>query len=247
MSVASAIEPTDVLGPALRALPAAPATARVPAPQRPTLPVLPALASLLPGGELRRGMTVAVTGSTALALALLAGPSAAGSWCAVVGVPTLGARAAAELGVRLDRLALIPSPGAQWAAAVAALFDGVDVIAVRPPGRVSGGEARRLAARARERGATLVPLGPWEGAELRLSVSDSQWNGLAAGTGRLHARRLEVSANGRGAAAKPRHAALWLPDGDGGVSAATDLPADLPRLHRAERRRSRAINTSVAG
>ena len=35
------------------------------------LPVLAALAGLLPGGGLRRGSTVAVAGSTSLALALL--------------------------------------------------------------------------------------------------------------------------------------------------------------------------------
>ncbi|MDP9387216.1 MAG: hypothetical protein M3Q48_04630, partial [Actinomycetota bacterium] len=44
------------------------------------LAVLPALAGLLPGGGLRRGSTVAVSGSTSLALALVAAPTAAGSW-----------------------------------------------------------------------------------------------------------------------------------------------------------------------
>src|SRR5207245_1888998 len=63
------------------------------------LPVLPALAPLLPEAGLRRGSTVAVTGSVTLAMALLAGPSAAGSWGAVVGLPSLGAEAAAALGV----------------------------------------------------------------------------------------------------------------------------------------------------
>ncbi|MGH9177562.1 MAG: hypothetical protein ACRD0N_03275, partial [Acidimicrobiales bacterium] len=58
------------------------------------LPVHPALAGLLPGGGLRRGSTVAVAGSTSLALALVAGPSGAGSWCAAVGVPSLGLVAA---------------------------------------------------------------------------------------------------------------------------------------------------------
>jgi hypothetical protein len=183
------------------------------------LSVLPALAPLLPGGMLRRGSTVMVTGSTGLALALLAGPSQAGAWCAVVGVPTLGARAAVELGIRPDRLALVPAPGASWSAAVAALFDGVDVVAIRPPGRVSGGEARRLMARARERGTTLVPLGPWEGADLRLAVSDPQWTGIADGVGRLHARRLRVRAEGRGSAARGRQTEIWLPAEGGGVAA----------------------------
>jgi hypothetical protein len=54
------------------------------------LPVLPALGALLPEGGLRRGITVTVGEGTALALALAAGPSAAGSWVAVVGMDSLG-------------------------------------------------------------------------------------------------------------------------------------------------------------
>lgn len=165
-----------------------------------------------------------VLGSTALMLALLAGPSRAGAWCAVVGVPTLGAKAAAETGVALRRLALVPAPGAKWAAVVAALVDGVDVIAVRPPCRVGAGEARRLAARARERGAVLMPLGPWEGADLRLSVSGERWTGPEHGAGRLRARRIRVRAQGRGAASRPREATLWLP-GPAGLVTSAATPA----------------------
>jgi hypothetical protein len=237
MSLADVVERVDAqlgvaVGPVLSGLPGAP-TVRDRAEQT-TLPVLSALTSVFPGGVLRRGSTVAVTGSTALALTLLAAPSEAGAWCAVVGVPTLGCRAATELGVRLDRLALIPSPGTRWAAAVAALFDGVDLVVVRPPGRISSGESRRLMARARERGTTLVPIGPWDGADLRLSVSDPQWTGISpGGVGRLRARRLRVHANGRGAAARPRHTTLWLPARQGGVTAAADVPVQFPQLHSA--------------
>src|SRR6476660_8273685 len=78
------------------------------------LPVLPALEPLLPGAGLRRGSVVAVSGSTSLLCALLAGASQAGSWCAVVGLPDLGLVAAAGLGVALERLALVPDPGSQW-------------------------------------------------------------------------------------------------------------------------------------
>ena len=80
------------------------------------LPVAPALAPLLPGHGLRRGTTVAVDRSAALALALVAGPSAAGAWLAAVGLPDLGVVAAAETGVVLDRLVLVPAPGGgTWA------------------------------------------------------------------------------------------------------------------------------------
>ncbi|MGH3834570.1 MAG: hypothetical protein ACRDSF_02530, partial [Pseudonocardiaceae bacterium] len=63
---------------------------------RPPFPVVEPLALLLPGGELRRGSVVAVQGSTALLLALLAAASAQGAWVAVVGVGDLGVLAAAE-------------------------------------------------------------------------------------------------------------------------------------------------------
>src|SRR4051795_3391289 len=95
------------------------------------LPVLGPLAGLFPGGGLRRGTTVSVgggSGSTSLAMALLAGPSQAGSWAAVVGCPDLGLVAAAELGVDLERLALVPRAGSQWPTVVSALLDAVDVV-----------------------------------------------------------------------------------------------------------------------
>lgn len=183
------------------------------------LPVLPALAGLLPGGGLRRGSTVAVAGSTSLALALLAGPSAAGSWCAAVGLPSLGLLAADEVGVAVGRLALVAAPGADWAAVVAALLDALDVVVVRLPDRgVRPADARRLGARARERGAVLVPLGRWEGADVHLSVASSSWQGLGEGSGHLQARLVDVVAEGRGAAARPRRARLWLPSATGDVA-----------------------------
>ena len=184
------------------------------------LPVPASLAGLLPGGGLRRGSTVAVAGSTSLALALVAGPSAAGSWCAAVGLPSLGLVAAAEVGVDLGRLALVAAPGADWAAVVAALLDALDVVVVRPPRTVRAADARRLGARARERGSVLVPLGRWDGADVRLSVASSAWEGVGQGAGPLRARRMEVLAEGRGAAARPRRARLWLPTPEGGVAPA---------------------------
>jgi hypothetical protein len=194
------------------------------------LPVVPALQPLLPGRGLRRGSTVAVNRSAALALALVAGASAAGSWVAAVGLPDLGMVAAAELGIALERLALVPAPGARaWPTVVAALLDAVDVVLVRSPAGLPAGQARRLAARARERGAVLVPLGAWSAApDLWLAVAASAWQGLGQGHGRLEARRVEVVVGGRGAAARERRASLWLPAPDGTITlapAASAAPA----------------------
>jgi hypothetical protein len=175
------------------------------------LPVLPALRGLLPDGGLRRGSTVTVTGSASLLLAVLAGPSLAGAWCAVVGMASLGVVAAVEAGVSPARLVLAAFPGPQWPLVTAALLDALDVVVVSPPGRVRDADARRLAARARERGAVLVPLVPWAGADVRLSVAERRWEGLGDGHGYLRACQAVVRAEGRGAASRPRQAQLWLP------------------------------------
>jgi len=175
------------------------------------LPVLDRLQPLLVGGGLRRGSTVAVEGSTSLALALVAAPSAAGAWTAAVGVPALGLVAAAEAGVDLERLAFVPDPGDQWATVTAALLDALDVVLVRPSRRVRQGDARRLVARARERGSVLVPLSAWDGADVRLSLGSARWHGLGRGDGHLTRREVEVVASGRGAAARTRTVrAVWL-------------------------------------
>lgn len=181
-----------------------------------TVPLPPALHGLFPLG-LRRGSTVAVSplvpttqGMTSVAFSLAAAASAAGSWCAAVGFADLGLVAVAEMGVDLGRLALVPRPApGQWVMVVGALLDAVDILIVRPPAHLRQGDARRLITRARERGAVLVPVGRWtEGADVRLVVASSQWEGAGAGDGHLLGRRLEVRAGGRGAASRER--SLWL-------------------------------------
>ena len=183
------------------------------------LPVAPELSGLLPGRGLRRGSTVAVatgreapaSGGTSLLLALLAEASRSGSWCAVVGVPTLGAVAAAESGISLERLALVPNPGPEWPTVVAALIDGVDLVVIAVPGPISASVTSRLVARARQRGSVLVPFGRWDGADVTLRVVDGRWEGLDAGHGRLRRRQVTILARGRGAAARPKELTMWMP------------------------------------
>lgn len=182
------------------------------------LPVAPALADLLPGAGLRRGSIVAVHHSTSLLFALLAEATVAGAWAAVVGAPSLGIVAAAEHGVAVSRLALVPQPGAEYQAVMAALLDGVDLV-VTEPRSVRPDVARRLAARARHRGAVLLSLGHWPSADVELHCTPGAWTGvLEHGAGHLRSRPVEVHARGRGAAARPRSAQVLLPGPDGRVS-----------------------------
>jgi hypothetical protein len=185
------------------------------------LPVPEELSGLLPEG-LRRGSTVGITGpgATSLALATVAAASAAGSWVVAVGVEDLGLAAAAELGVALERLAVVaPPPAAEWGTVVAALVGSVDLVLVAPRERVRGADLRRLEARSRERGSVLVHLGDparWPAAhDLVLTVRSPRWLGVGEGHGRLAAREVVVEAAGRREAARIRRAELLLP-GEGG-------------------------------
>ena len=195
---------------------------------------MPVLQPLLPDAGLRRGTTVSVSSSTSLALALLAGPSAAGSWCTAVGLPSLGLAAAAELGVALERFPMVAAPASrpEWATVVAAVLDAFDVVLARPPVHVRPTDARRLSARARERGAVLVLTGDWPHADVRLAVVATEWTGLGRGHGRLSGRRVEIVGGGRGAAARERRAALWLPAPTGGIEPVSGFEGDDVRRLR---------------
>jgi hypothetical protein len=201
------------------------------------LPVLPGLSRVLPGRGLRRGSTIAVStgrsawpaGASSLVLALLAEASRAGSWCAVVGVPTLGAVAATEAGIALDRLALVPNPGPEWPTVVAALIDGVDVVVAAVPAATAPSITSRLAARTRQRGSVLMPYGHWDGADVTLRVLRGMWEGLGQGRGRLRCRQVTIVARGRGAAARPKEVTIWMPADSGGYgSTATPAPEGVP-------------------
>ncbi|MDX6739798.1 hypothetical protein [Actinocorallia sp. A-T 12471] len=169
---------------------------------------------------------MSVGGSAALGTALVAGAARGQEWAAVVGMPEFGVAAAVGMGADPDRLLLADAPGERWAEVVAALVEGVRLVLVRPPARPTPTLARRLVALARKNGCALVSVGDWEGAQVRLTVSDASWQGLGQGHGRLMARRVRVTAAGRGVAGRGDSTWLLLPAPDGRVT-----PAPTPLRH----------------
>ena len=211
------------------------------------IPVEGALAPLLPEGSIRRGTAVAVGGhgSTTLAVALAAESSRRGSWVAAVGMADLGVAALAEMGIDLDRWALVDLPAAGRDRSTAAdvlgtAVGGFDLVLLGPAARMGGATARRLLARMREHGASLVcALG---GAstdivsglqpEVRLMIEQTRWTGIDGGHGRLLARQAEVTVGGRGAASRPRRMLVWLPSEDGRVACADPARASASAFDR---------------
>lgn len=186
------------------------------------IPTPSAIGRLLPGAGLRRGAAYSIDSSVMLLMALLAAPSAAGSWCGVIGVPEFGIEAARRFGIVLDRLVLVPHPGARWLTVTAAIADVLAVVVTRPPGRPTDADASRLMARLRQQGTTLLVLGPWPQSEAMLSLSESAWSGIGQGHGYLGSRQVTVTVSPR--AGRPRSARIWLPDPRGQVSEVEALP-----------------------
>ncbi len=198
------------------------------------------LSALLPEGGIRRGTAVAVSGhgATTLAMALTAEASRRGSWVAAVGIADLGVAALAERGVDLGRWTLVDLPARRRDKSIAAdvlgaVVGSFDLVLVGSAIRVEGATARRLLARMREHGTSLIcALGSgWAEIvsglqpEVRMVIEQTRWTGIDGGHGQLLARRAEVAVGGRGAASRPRRIAIWLPSEDGRVACADPAPA----------------------
>ena len=164
------------------------------------LPVPELLASVLPDA-LPRGTVAVLSGARSLPLSMVAAVTAAGGNAAIVGQPSVGLLAVAEMGADLSRVAVIPDPGADPVEVAAVLMDGMDLIVLALAGRtVPMTRARAVVARAQQKGCTLlVTDGDWQGASIRLRarVSGYETTSDKPGFGRISKVRLEVCAAGR--------------------------------------------------
>ena len=194
------------------------------------IPVAAVLESLLGEGGITRGHIIGCRGTAALSLAFatVARASASGSWVAAAGLPTLGAQAASEAGIALERLVMVTIPvgitEAAWANTVSALIDGFDIVVLRQSSLcpIRAATARRLQARLQARGAVLVMVGhPGDfSVDVALNTTAGMWEGLGNGAGRLVRRKLTLSAGGR-RLPKSRQIDVWLPGAGGGIEAIT--------------------------
>lgn len=179
-----------------------------------TLPVASQLSFLLPHQGIKSGSVMGYEGATSLLLALLSRPSQEGAWCAVVGFPHLNALAAAEAGVDLQKLALIPHTGSESSRIVATLVDGFDLVVVGKEvceNHLNTHVKRQINARVKERGATLFALGSWPETDVVMNSRVASWHGVGRGYGRLTKQDLIVGRGGRGAAQRSLTARLTLP------------------------------------
>lgn len=165
------------------------------------LPVAAPFDVLLPDG-LVRGRVLSCDGDAALTIALgvLGAATHDGSWLAVVGVPDLGIAAARDAGVALNRLVFVSTPRdtRRWAATMATVIEGFDLVLAAVPDGVAAADTRRLRSRLQVRRGVLVTLGAWiDPADVSCSTTTTRWNGAQHGAGHLRERHVRVRVAGR--------------------------------------------------
>ncbi|MFI6639032.1 hypothetical protein [Streptomyces sp. NPDC050504] len=191
-------------------------------------PAASPLCALLPGGRIRPGTAVSTGGDMPLLLALAAEASAGTAGWAAVGLPHLGALAAESAGLDLRGGLRVDRPGRHVVQVLATLIEAAPVVLAGPLDRVSDRAARRLTAALRRSGSILLSSGPLPGAEIRMRVVSASWEGVGEGHGLLHGRRVRIAATGRGAAAAPRYAEMWLPGPSGAAAPVRDAVDAAP-------------------
>lgn len=188
------------------------------------------LQPLFPWGGLQRGWSIGISGDGAWSLtaAMLAPSLGEQGWLAVVGAPLANLVAAAEVGVRMDRVLVVDTPPTgQWGTVIASLLEAVQAVVIAPQSRIGGRDARRIGARLREQRGTLVHLdggATWpNGLDMSLVCTTTEWQGIGEGHGYLRFRRMNVEAVGRRSASRPRSVSVWMPGPDGPLTPAEHL------------------------
>lgn len=118
--------------------------------------------AILPSSEGITGHVLQVGGGTGPLLRAAASLGGPRTWWGVVALPDTGWLAASRAGMTLDHVLCVPRPGPLVGEVLAALLDGVDVLCLGDV-EVPSAQRRRLAARLRRDGGTLLSARPWPG------------------------------------------------------------------------------------
>lgn len=161
------------------------------------LPVPAAMLELFPDGGLARGSVLRIGGALSVLFALAATAMDREGWSAFVGIPDAGLAAAAGMGLALQRVVVVPDPGAEAPDVVAALVDGVDVVVLGNCAGLRGQDRRRLQSRLRRRGAVLLTTGTWEQPDVEITALSRSWYGVGQGDGLLRHGEVELQSRCR--------------------------------------------------
>lgn len=165
-----------------------------------------------------------------VAMAMIARPMVAGSWCVVVEAPMFGLEAAAEHGVPLTRLVRVDAGAAgDWADRVVAAAAGFEMIVTCPP-RGAERHVRRVQHRLHSAGSVMfvvVPTSTPVPCDVVVDTVSVAWDGLGAGHGHLRSRRVVLRFGGR-RIPRPVEHEVWLPSDDGRIAAAEPVEPVAP-------------------
>ena len=173
------------------------------------LPVPDAMSSLFPRRGLSRGTVASSVGATTVPMAIIAEATRSGATVALVGLPRLNLAAAMDLGADLERVAVVTDPGVDPLEVTGVLLDGIDLVVLGPEtgygkrrGAVPPSRARVIAGRARKQSSTLLVMGEWPGAAVRIESEVTEYRhvpALRSGYGRIGGFGVDVRVSASGA------------------------------------------------
>ncbi len=152
---------------------------------------------------------MASSGATTVPMAIIAEATREGATVALVGLPRLNLAAAMDMGADLNRVAVVTEPGVDPLEVAGVLLDGIDLVVLGPDlghGRTRGpvppSRARVLAGRARKQSSTLLVLGDWPNASVRIESEVTEYRHVPArrsGFGRIGGFGVDVRVTASGA------------------------------------------------
>ncbi|RNE49055.1 hypothetical protein [Corynebacterium alimapuense] len=162
--------------------------------------VPPELGNLLENGGVVRRAVTEVANCPALVVELIAHATSGGGRVGIVGWPELSLAGVIEHG-RLDRVVVIPDPGADRLGTLGVLVEGLDLVIAywSSPVALSPVHIRPLLGKLRGGLAALVIVGATVSAPaVRITASVSSYHGIGAGVGRIHGIEITVGVTERG-------------------------------------------------